>query len=135
MKREVEISKMLDHPNIVKFLETYIDNDNIYIVMEYCTGGSLILYKYNEAEVLKIMKKLLYAIKYIHSRNIIHRDLKPDNILYENRADDSEIKIIDFGLAKNVPKKSTPRRHTIVGSSAFMGSLSFIKTSIYSPSI
>lgn len=68
--------------------------------MEYCTGGSLTKRSFSEQEVLNIMKKLLYAVNYMHMRNIIHRDLKLENILYESNSPDSEIKIIDFGLSK-----------------------------------
>ena len=41
LKREVDIIKSLDHPNICRFLETYMDKDYIYLVMEYCSGGTL----------------------------------------------------------------------------------------------
>lgn len=51
------------------------------------------------------MKKLLYAVNYMHQREIIHRDLKLENILYESKSPDSEIKVIDFGLSKKVPAK------------------------------
>ncbi|EAS06769.2 Serine/Threonine kinase domain protein (macronuclear) [Tetrahymena thermophila SB210] len=120
IKREVQISKSLDHPNIIKFQETYIDKKNIYIVMEYCTGGNLSQKQFSEQEVLNIMKKLLYAVNYMHKRNIIHRDLKLENILYERDSPDSEIKIIDFGLSKQVPKEQKARRHSIVGSETYM---------------
>ncbi|KAL4484258.1 hypothetical protein ABPG72_003542 [Tetrahymena utriculariae] len=120
IKREVQISKSLDHPNIIKFQETYIDKKNIYIVMEYCTGGNLSQRSFSEQEVLNIMKKLLYAVNYMHKRNIIHRDLKLENILYERDSPDSEIKIIDFGLSKQVPEEQKARRHSIVGSETYM---------------
>jgi calcium-dependent protein kinase len=41
LKREVDIIKQLDHPNICRFLETYMDKMKIYLVMEYCSGGTL----------------------------------------------------------------------------------------------
>lgn len=41
LRRELEILKTLDHPNIVKFYETYQDDQNLYFVMEYCSGGDL----------------------------------------------------------------------------------------------
>lgn len=41
LKREVDIIKQLDHPNICRFLETYMDTDHIYLVMEYLSGGTL----------------------------------------------------------------------------------------------
>ncbi|KAL4435846.1 hypothetical protein ABPG74_015814 [Tetrahymena malaccensis] len=118
IKREVQISKILDHPNIIKFIETYIDKKNIYIVMEYCSGGSLLEWTFKEGDVLDVMKKLFQAVNYMHSRNIIHRDLKLENILFESESQNSDIKIIDFGLAKKV--EDDDRRHTMVGSVAYM---------------
>lgn len=41
LKREVDIIKSVDHPNICRFLETFMDKDHIYLVMEYCSGGTL----------------------------------------------------------------------------------------------
>lgn len=57
---------------------------------------------FKEGDVLDIMKKLLYAVNYMHSQKVIHRDLKLENILFESSSENSEIKIIDFGLAKKI---------------------------------
>ena len=43
---------------------------------------------------------ILLALNYCHNQNIVHRDLKPENFLYSNKDEDSELKIIDFGLSK-----------------------------------
>lgn len=48
------------------------------------------------------MKKLFIAVQYLHNSRIVHRDLKPENILFKDNSDDSEIKIIDFGLSTNI---------------------------------
>lgn len=75
--------------------------------MEYCSGGALtqkLMEKGNfgEYEARKFMIKMLSALKYLHEQNIVHRDLKPDNFLLTNNTTDAELKLIDFGLARNL---------------------------------
>ena len=43
---------------------------------------------------------MLSAIKHLHEKGICHRDMKPENILFESRSKESQVKLIDFGLAK-----------------------------------
>ena len=126
LEREVTILQKLDHPNIIKFYEIYQDVKYLYIVMEYCAGGELldrIIRKKHltEAETCLIMFKILSAINYMHKNKIVHRDLKPENVLFQDYSDDSELKIIDFGLSnivkneqKNLGEESV-RLHTRVG--------------------
>ena len=56
--------------------------------------------KMNEGIACRIVKQVLSAMSYCHAHNIVHRDLKPENILLE-KPDGLDIKIIDFGLARN----------------------------------
>ena len=72
---------------------------------EFCQGGELferIIRDGNliEEEAATLLIKIISAINHLHQNNICHRDLKPENILFENRGQNAEIKIIDFGLAK-----------------------------------
>ncbi|KAK8813221.1 hypothetical protein WA158_002813 [Blastocystis sp. Blastoise] len=106
LKNEINILQQLDHPNIVKLYETYESADELYLVMELCTGGEL--YNrlmeqhnchFNEEEIRVIMRKLFSAVCYLHEKHIAHRDLKLSNIMYKNKTSD-EIKLIDFGLSK-----------------------------------
>lgn len=77
---EIEIIKTLDHPNIVKYYETYQNNEFLYIVMEYCPGGDLfdLITKKSKGQALKesivadIMYDLLKAINHCHETNIVH---------------------------------------------------------------
>jgi len=110
LRREVAIMSTVDHPNIVKYYETYDDKKYIYLVMELCRGGELFSKitdsgkPMNEAEAAKEMSSLLRAFQHCHSQNIIHRDIKPENIMY---GDLNQIKLIDFGFAiQNHKKKS-----------------------------
>ena len=55
---------------------------------------------FSEKYAASVFKQILEAINYCHTMNVCHRDLKPENFLYENKDDNSDIKIIDFGLSK-----------------------------------
>ena len=105
IKQEIMILKQLDHPNIVKFLD-YIETTNtIFIIMEYISKTTLKTFLTNNKDSINeetasiIMKHLLHAIQYIHSKNICHRDIKPENIMFVNESDLSSLKLIDFGLS------------------------------------
>ncbi|XP_021485036.2 sperm motility kinase Z-like [Meriones unguiculatus] len=97
---EVDIMKMLSHPNIVSLLQVIETEKNIYLIMEVVQGKQL-LNKIREAGCLKedearnIFVQLLSAIGYCHDVGIAHRDLKPDNIVVDEHG---RVKIIDFGL-------------------------------------
>lgn len=116
--KEVDIISELDHPNIIKFYETYHDDSYFHIVMELCKGKEVfdIINKNNymtEKNASFVIFKLLHAIAYCHSRGITHRDLKPENILFENSDFKSDIKLIDFGLSKKYA--SSHKMHTKLG--------------------
>lgn len=116
--REVDIISGLQHPNIIRFLETYHDDHYFHIVMELCTGkevfGKIIEDgKLTEQAVSKIIAKVLHAVSYCHSKGITHRDIKPENILFKSNDPEAEVKIIDFGLSRKY--LSNEKMHTILG--------------------
>ena len=105
---EIENLMLLNHPNILKLFEYYYDEEeNIYIITEYIRGEELFnkiqeVYRFSEEDSAIIIKSVLQAITYCHSRGIIHRDLKPENILIpsgSNKVDYTLLKIIDFGAS------------------------------------
>lgn len=101
LKNEIAILKKLDHPHIVRPLETYNYKDQIFIVMEHCSGGDLYSRDpYTEEEAARIISSILSAVSYLHANNVAHRDLKYENILFVNQSPKAEIKLIDFGLSK-----------------------------------
>lgn len=106
LNKEVEILKKLDHPNILKIYDFYIDSRNYYIITEYCRGGELFdkiteFGLFSEKTAAIIMKQILQGVAYCHSKGIAHRDLKPENILIMSQGykDEIAIKIIDFGAS------------------------------------
>lgn len=115
IKSEIEILAQMDSPYIVKQLAIYEDDQNYYIVLEYCNGGEL-LYSlehrkrtknpYKEWELAKIMKQILKSIDYLHHRNVCHRDLKLENYMFQNKDSKPSLKLIDFGLAVKMDNNS-----------------------------
>lgn len=107
LRRELEILKTVDHPNIIKLYEVYEDKKYLHLVTEICTGGDLLDYLLkkvllSEEIVVSIIFKALSAINYLHGLNICHRDIKPENFLLVNEEEDAEIKLVDFGMSNFV---------------------------------
>jgi hypothetical protein len=107
-KVEIDILKIGQHPNIIKLYDVFVNENYIYIIMEYCSGGDLLSYfehyeyELPETKVCEIIHKLSMAIYYLHSYGIVHRDLKPENILMTDLTISSDIRLLDFGLSKIV---------------------------------
>ncbi|CAG9313715.1 unnamed protein product [Blepharisma stoltei] len=122
LKREVSILQSIDHPNIIKFYETFDDGKYLHIVMEFCSGGELFEKimekgKINEKKAACYMEKILLAVNHLHQVGVCHRDLKPENFLFENDSPNAELKIIDFGLSNKFGDKfkHTTKMETFVG--------------------
>src|SRR6476660_8218819 len=100
-KREAETLQKLDHPNIVKFLDTFEYEGQYVIVMEYVAGGSLhdLIKKgpISVENVRGITLEICDALVRSHHLNIIHRDIKPENVLL---TEDGKPKLADFGVAR-----------------------------------
>ncbi len=80
---EIEVLRSIDHPNIVKPIETFDYQNRIYLVLELCNGGDLYARDpYTESQAMSITYSLLDAIAYLHSKDITHRDLKYENIMF-----------------------------------------------------
>jgi len=104
LNREINIMRSLDHPYIVRLYEVYENEIYIHLVCEYLSGGELFSLlqtkvKFSESVSMQVMKCLLEALSYIHSKGIIHRDIKPENLILVNPKNNYTIKIADLGLA------------------------------------
>ena len=105
--REIDIMKMVSHPNIIQLFEIFDESKKMHLVLELVTGGELfdrIVAKssYTEREAANTIGTLCSALGHLHALKIVHRDLKPENILYASPAEDALIKVADFGLARLV---------------------------------
>lgn len=111
---EVSILRSLRHKNIVPLLDFFETPDCFYLVMEKCDGGDVLdrvadIEHYSEKDACQFSKGLLLAVQFMHERGIAHRDLKPQNLLLKSDADNTSVKVCDFGYAKRVhmPKSLT----------------------------
>ena len=106
VKTEMDVLKICQHPNIIKLYDIHENEENIYLIMEYCQGSDLFTYiekrgyKLNEKRACEIIHKLCAAVYYLHSYGIVHRDLKPENIIMTDNTDNADIRLLDFGLSK-----------------------------------
>ena len=106
VRTEIEILKICQHPNIIRLYNVFENADYLYIIMEYCYGGDLFSYLENrhfrltEKRASTIIHQMATAVYYMHSFGVVHRDLKPENVLMTSTDEDSDIRILDFGLSK-----------------------------------
>ena len=110
-KNEVNILSKLNHPNLVKYISSYEDEEGIYIIMEFCIYGDLYSLLHmvkkkkvyvNEEIIWDIAYQCLQGLEYLHSNQIIHRDIKLLNIFMSTN---KVVKIGDMGMSKILSKK------------------------------
>ncbi|KAF7459608.1 STE20 serine/threonine-protein kinase [Marmota monax] len=119
---EIDILASCDHPNIVKLLDAFYYENNLWILIEFCAGGAVdavmleLERPLTESQIQVVCKQTLEALNYLHDNKIIHRDLKAGNILFTL---DGDIKLADFGVsAKNT--RTIQRRDSFIGTPYWM---------------
>jgi serine/threonine protein kinase len=119
-KQEINVLQKIDHPNVVRYRESFITHDSICIVMERCATSldAIIDKKRDEVEegvgqpfptslLLEWMAELISAVHYLHTHQIIHRDIKPSNIFI---TDTNHLKLGDFGVCKVIRHQTEARK-------------------------
>ena len=110
----------VDHANIMRYYASYIHDEHVCWIMDYCDGGMLKerIHLYarrdkplDEGLVWFWSLQLLEGVRYMHNKGIIHRDLKPDNIYIEGKR--GTCKIGDFGFAKVLVESSITENTTV----------------------
>ncbi|HEX7980496.1 MAG TPA: serine/threonine-protein kinase, partial [Gemmatimonadaceae bacterium] len=97
---EIRISARLDHPHILKLLDSGESNGMLYCVLPYVRGASLRdkldrEHRLGIDEALRITRQIASALDSAHRRHLVHRDIKPENILLQ----EGEAMLADFGIA------------------------------------
>ena len=118
---EIKIHRSMDHENVVRFDRYFEDKENVYIMLDICTNGSLSdlikrRKRLHEVETRYYIFQLVKAIQYVHSRKVIHRDLKLGNLFLTDRMG---LKVGDFGLAAQVFYQGEKKR-TVCGTPNYL---------------
>jgi calcium/calmodulin-dependent protein kinase I len=136
---EVEIMHKIQHNNCVQLYEMFETKTKLYMVIELLTGGELfdrIVAKgsYSEKEAATLLGCVTEAIAYLHNIGVVHRDLKPENLIYASSANDSQVKITDFGLAKFRAAEDKSGMHTACGTPGYVAP-EVLKNEAYGPAV
>ncbi len=120
-RREARVTTSLEHPNVVNvFLFGQLPDKNLYLVMEYLEGRSLIDVLAEDGPLtleraLHIAIQISSGIGEAHHQGVIHRDVKPENVILVSRAgDDDFVKVVDFGIARFLSGESTATKAGLV---------------------
>ncbi|RCK55550.1 Cytokinesis protein sepH [Candida viswanathii] len=116
---EIDLLKILKHPNIVKYHGFVKTSVSLNVILEYCEGGSLRqLYKklkkgLPETQIINYVSQILHGLTYLHEQGVVHRDVKAANVLLTDKGD---VKLADFGVATKV----NSQHFTVVGTPNWM---------------
>ena len=119
-EREVQLASQLVHPNTIEIYDYGRTRDGLfYYVMEYLEGESLdrLVAAHGPmpaGRAIHVLKQVCAALREAHGRGLVHRDIKPQNIMLCERGGEHDVvKILDFGLVKDVARAPVARHHPV----------------------
>lgn len=112
---EITLLQKLNHPNIVKYIDTIRTDASLHIVLEYMENGSIvdIIKRFGvlpESLSAIYISQVLQGLDYLHNQGVIHRDIKGANILTTKQG---LVKLADFGVA--VKLSEAEKSNSVVG--------------------
>jgi serine/threonine protein kinase len=115
---EVEVLRLVQHPNVVTLYGTFQDATNIYVALEYLAGGEVFSHLRTmgafDLDVTRFYaSEILLVFDELHRKKIVYRDLKPENLVFSS---DGHIKFVDFGFAKQIKD----RTYTLCGTPEYL---------------
>jgi serine/threonine protein kinase, bacterial len=120
-EKEAKILKQLDHDQIVKLVDFFVEDHRGYLVLEHIDGGSLRQLveksgKISESRARELAMQMCEILKYLHglSPPVVHRDFTPDNLILRK---DGKLKLVDFNVAQQTESTATG---TVVGKHAYL---------------
>ena len=121
LRTEIAIQKMSAHDNIVGYVESFLHQEQLWIVLEFVHGGTLTevlgpTIAFPEAAVAYVCKQVLMGLAFLHRQHRLHRDIKSDNLLV---GFNGTVKIADFGFAAGLTEEQDKRR-SVVGTPYWM---------------
>ncbi|CAF1010274.1 unnamed protein product [Adineta ricciae] len=124
-KREIALLQQLNHPNVIKYISHFVDENDLYIVLELASAGDLakMIKHFNrtnklmpEKTIWKFFSQICSGLEHMHSKRIMHRDIKPANIFVSA---EGIVRLGDLGLGRFFGSKTTSA-HSMVGTPYYM---------------
>ena len=103
---ERHILKHIHHNFISNLYFSFQDKDNLYLILDYFSGGDLRYYlnkhiQFNEKQIKFFISNIIISLKYLYQNNILHRDMKPENLVFDEKG---YLNLVDFGISKKIRK-------------------------------